>query len=249
MTATLFFCPCRNYMGDTNEIRQNDSAFRQRFKIYEPLPFQTPGEEIANSILHGLAILLAVAGLVILVLKSKGYFGGVERGPLAIASYSIYSASLILMFLVSTLYHAIQHEGAKRVFRVLDHSAIYVLIAGTYTPISLVGLGGNRGWVYFCIEWTLAIAGMILYTVSRSIMRRAELVVYILMGWAIIFGIRQLLNNVPAISALFLLAGGIVYTMGVFWYRRGHRRLSHVIWHIHVVAGAVCHWLSLWFMS
>jgi len=233
-------------MGASEEVL----GARQRLhKIPTPLPFQTPGEEIANSILHGMGILLAIAGLVLLVLRSRGLLGGTAGGPLAVSSYVIYSAMLILMFLLSTLYHAIQHEGAKRVFQVLDHSAIYLLIAGTYTPLSLLGLGGVLGWIYFGIEWALAITGIVLYSVKRTAMRRVEVVVYVLMGWAIVLVLQQLWDCIPLISFVLLLAGGSIYTMGTFWYRRRHRRLSHVIWHVHVVGGAACHWLSLWFMS
>jgi len=221
----------------------------KRNSVPYPLPFQTPGEEIANSILHGLGILLAVAGLVFLVLRSKGYLGGTAGGLLAAVSYLIFSVTLILMFLISTLYHAIQHEGAKRVFQVLDHSAVYLLIAGTYTPFSLLGLGGAWGWTYFGLEWALAITGTALYSANRTNMRRVELAVYILMGWAIIAGLYRLWSSIPRTSFILLLTGGVVYTMGTFWYRRRHRRVSHVIWHIHVVIAAACHWLSLWFMG
>ena len=222
-----------------------------------PLPFQTPGEEAANSILHGLGILLAVAGLVFLVLRSQGYVGGAAdasaaravHGSIAIASYLIFSIALILMFLASTLYHAIQHEGAKQVLRVLDHSAIYILIAGTYTPFSLLGLGGVWGWAYFGVEWALAITGVVLYSVNWKAIKRVEIAVYILMGWAIIAGIHRLWSSIPRLSFILLMAGGLLYTLGTFWYRRKHRRVSHVIWHAHVVAAAACHWLSLWFMS
>ena len=235
---------CRNIMSDSA-----DTPARRLFKIPTPLPFQTPGEEIANSILHGLGILLAVAGLVLLVLRSLGYLGGTASGPLAVVCYVIYSAMLISMFLASTLYHAIQHEGAKRVFQVLDHSAVYLLIAGTYTPFSLLGLKGAWGWTYFGAAWALAITGVVLYSVNLKILRRIELTVYILMGWAIAAGFHRLYSRIPRMSFWFLVGGGVIYTMGTFWYRRRHRRVSHVIWHAHVVSAAVCHWLSLWFMS
>ena len=227
----------------------SDPVKRQLLKIPTPLPFQTPGEEIANSILHGLGILLAVAGLVLLVLRSKGYLGGTASGPAAVTCYVIFSAMLITMFLASTLYHAIQHEGAKRVFQILDHSAVYLLIAGTYMPFSLLGLGGAWGWAYFGAAWAFAITGVVLYSVNWKIIRRVELTIYILMGWAIALAFRRLWSRIPRISFLFLLIGGVVYTAGTFWYRRRHRRISHVIWHVHVVSAAACHWLSLWFMS
>jgi hemolysin III len=223
------------------EGQRTEPVERQLQKIPTPLPFQTPGEEIANSILHGLGILLAVAGLVFMALR--------YRGPLAVTCYVLFSSMLILMFLASTLYHAIQHEGAKRVFQILDHSSVYLLIAGTYTPFSLLGLGGVWGWVYFGAEWALAISGVVLYSVNWKPIRRAELAVYIMMGWAIAFGFFRLWSRIPSASFILLVVGGVIYTLGTFWYRRRHRRLSHVIWHVHVVSAAVCHWLSLWLMS
>jgi len=236
-------------MSDLDVSKDQQSVKRKLLRIPTPLPFQTPGEEIANSILHGLGILLAIAGLVLLTLRSNGYLGGTASGRGAVACYVIYSVMLILMFLASTLYHAIQYEGAKRVFQVLDHSTVYLLIAGTYTPFCILGLGGAWGWAYFGVEWALAITGLVLYAANWKPMRKAELTVYILMGWAIVFGLFRLRSRIPGISFLFLLIGGIVYTMGTFWYRRRHRRVSHVIWHVHVVSAATCHWLSLLFMS
>lgn len=214
-----------------------------------PLPFQTPGEEIANSILHGSGVFLAIAGLTLLALKNRGYLGGNTASSLDIACYMIFSAAVISMFLASTLYHAIQHEKAKRVFQILDHSAIYLLIAGTYTPFSLLGLRGAWGWAYFGAEWALAVTGTVLYAVNWKYLRRAELWVYILMGWAILGGIWLLYRQIPLISFILLIAGGIAYTTGIFWYKRQHRRGAHVVWHLHVITGAICHWLSLWFMN
>ena len=231
------------------EITTNYQDIRLPRKIPVSLPFQTPGEEIANSVLHGLGVLLAIAGLVLLTLRTNGYPDGTGAGHLAVASYAVYSATLILMFLASTLYHAMRHEGAKRVFRIIDHSAIYLLIAGTYTPLSLLGFGGALGITYFIIEWALAVTGVVLCSVKHSSMKRVEVAVYVLMGWAVIAAFPRLWRNIPRISSILLLAGGLVYTMGTFWYRRRQRRASHVIWHVHVVAAAACHWLSLWFMS
>jgi hemolysin III len=196
-----------------------------------------------------LGILLAVAGLVLLVFRARGYLGGSTGGSKAVTCYVVFSAMMITMFLASTLYHAIQHEGAKRVFQILDHSAVYLLIAGTYTPFSLLGLQGAWGWAYFSVEWALAVTGIVLYSVNFKLLRRAELTVYILMGWAIAAGLPRLWRHIPPVSFFLLLGGGVVYTLGTFWYRRRHRRVSHVIWHIHVVNAAACHWLSLWFMS
>jgi hemolysin III len=214
-----------------------------------PLPFQTPGEEIANSILHGLGVLLAAAGLVLLCARGNGALGGAGGSTLAVVSYVIFTAAMITMFLASTLYHAIQAEGAKRVFRVIDHSAIYILIAGTYTPYSLLGFRGALGWVYFGLEWGLAITGVSLYSANVKFIKKIELVVYILMGWACAFGLFRLIRSLPSVSSLFLLAGGIAYTLGTIWYSQGSRRGAHVVWHVFVLAGAVLHWWSIWFLS
>jgi hemolysin III len=212
------------------------------YSIPAPLPFQTPAEEIANAVLHGIGVLLAVAGLVLLTAAGGG-------GVLAITSYVIFTASMIIMFLASTLYHAIQAEGAKRVFRIIDHSAIYVLIAGTYTPFSLLGFRGALGWVYFGIEWGLAALGVSLYAANVKFIKKIELIVYILMGWACAFGMVRLFRSIPRLSSLFLLLGGIAYTLGTVWYSRGTRRGFHVVWHAFVLAGAVLHWWSVWFLK
>jgi hemolysin III len=219
------------------------------YRIPTPLPFQTPGEEIANSILHGLGILLATAGLVLLCFRAGGRLGGRGGGVLAISSYIIFTTSMLAMFLASTLYHAIQAEGAKRVFRIIDHSAIYLLIAGTYTPYSLLGFKGVIGWVYFGIEWVLAAIGISLYSANVKFIKKVELIVYLLMGWALVVGLFRLLRSIPLLSSIFLIAGGAAYTLGTIWYSRANRRASHVIWHVFVLAGAVCHWFSIFFLS
>ncbi|AEJ19243.1 PAQR family membrane homeostasis protein TrhA [Gracilinema caldarium] len=221
----------------------------QNRKLPEPLPFQTPGEEIANSILHGIGALLSIAGLILLVLRANGYLGGSGGGALAITTFCIYTASLIIMFIASTLYHAIQHEGAKRVFRVLDHSSIYLLIAGTYTPFSLVLIRGFWGWFLFGMEWALAITGITLHGVGNKKFKKIEVLLYILMGWAVVLQWPQVLAHISAISLLWLIAGGFFYTIGVYWYAQKIKRGTHVTWHVFVLAGAICHWWSVWFIS
>jgi hemolysin III len=217
--------------------------------IPAPLPFQTPGEEIANSILHGLGLLLAIGGLALLVLRANGYLGGAGGGGRAVTSYVIFAVAMISMFLASTLYHAIQHEGAKRVFRILDHSAIYFLIAGTYTPFCLISFRGPWGWTLFGAEWALAITGIALYAVNYRPLKKAEIAVYLLMGWAMMASGPALFRSLPRISLILLAAGGVAYTLGTIWYLKPHRRGAHVTWHVFVLAGAVCHWWSIWFMS
>jgi hemolysin III len=218
-------------------------------KIPAPLPFQTPGEEIANAVIHGLGAALAIAGMVLLILRAGGSAG--EAGgtrALRITACTIYAASMILMFLASTLYHALQHDGAKRVFRILDHGAIYLLIAGTYTPLSLLCLRGTMGWVYVGFEWALAAAGISLYAAGCKFIKKIELAIYILMGWSIMAGISRLIRSASPSALIFLIAGGLSYTLGIVWYSRHSRRLSHVIWHVFVLAGAILHWFSVWFL-
>jgi hemolysin III len=214
-------------------------------KIPSPLPFQTPGEEIANAVIHGIGAGLAAAGMVLLILRAGGS-GAPERG-LRITACAIFASSMIIMFLASALYHAFQHDETKRVFRVLDHGAIYLLIAGTYTAYSLIALRGALGWVYFGLEWGLAAAGISLYAAGFKFIKRIELVIYLIMGWSIAAGFPRLLGVMPGPALACLAAGGAAYTLGTIWYSR-RRRLSHVIWHVFVLAGAVFHWFSVWLL-
>jgi hemolysin III len=222
---------------------------RKPHPIPPPLPFHTPGEDAVNALLHGLGLLLAVAGMVLLILRARGFLGGAGGGAKELASFTIFTASMIGMFLASTLYHAIRHEGTKRVFRVLDHAAIYLLIAGTYTPFCLLVLKGVPGWIFFGIEWGLALTGIVLHGVNCKALIRLELGLYILMGWAIAACWFRLIKVLPERSFILLAAGGILYTLGVHWYRKAHRRGAHIVWHVFVLGGALCHWWSVWFLS
>ncbi|MDR0562320.1 MAG: hemolysin III family protein [Spirochaetaceae bacterium] len=209
------------------------------------LSFQTPGEETANAVLHGAGVLLAITGMVFLVLRNKGYVNGGTGGPLGV--YITFTSTMISMFLASTLYHAIRHERAKRVLRIIDHAGIYLFIAGTCTPVCLLGLRGALGWVCFGIEWACAIAGITLYAVNCKALKKIEIGVYLMMGWAIVLCWFRL--DIPFISFVLLIAGGLAYTLGIFWYIKRSRRGTHVIWHIFVLAGAAGHWWAIWFMS
>ncbi|MDR2094092.1 MAG: hemolysin III family protein [Treponema sp.] len=219
----------------------------QTVKVYPvkpPLPFQTPGEEIANAVLHGFGVIFAITGLVLFTVRVQSG-GGADTGALALVSYLIFTGSMFTMFLASTLYHAIRHEEAKRVFRVLDHSSIYFLIAGTYTPFCLLGLKGAWGWSLFGFEWVLAVAGISLHAVNFRPLKKVEVIIYIFMGWAIAafwFKIKSL----PPASIVLLVSGGAAYTLGIFFYSLKNRRGAHVIWHVFVLAGAVCHWCAIW---
>ena len=213
------------------------------------LPFYSIGEEIANSVLHGIGTLGAIAGLVLLNLKTRGSLGRPGGSSVDITAVILFTAIMIGMYLVSTLYHAIQHRGAKRILRVLDHSAIYLFIAGTYTPLCLSALGGAWGWSIFEVEWALAALGITLYVLNNKTLKKIEVAVYILMGWVIAVGFVPLKRSVPAISFILFIAGGVAYTLGTIWYRRKNIKGTHAIWHFFVLAGTVCHWFSIWFLD
>ncbi|AEF85940.1 hemolysin-3 [Treponema primitia ZAS-2] len=212
------------------------------------LPFQTIGEEIANSILHGFGAFLAIVGLVLLVLRGNGYLGVAAAGAKTITSYVVFTGAMFCMFLASTLYHGIQHVEAKRILRILDHSAIYLFIAGSYTPFCLIGLKGAWGWAIFIAEWVLAAAGITLHAVNFRALKKVELIVYLLMGWAIVIATIPLVRSISHISLILLAAGGVAYTLGALFYRKREIRGTHVTWHAFVLVGAICHWLSIWWL-
>ncbi|MCL1958847.1 MAG: hemolysin III family protein [Spirochaetes bacterium] len=212
------------------------------------LPLYTIGEEIANSVLHGIGALAAIAGLVFLNLKNSGVLGGHRAADMDIVSAVLFAVTMIGMFLISTLYHAIQLQSVKRIFRKLDHSVIFIFIAGTYTPICLSGLRGAWGWSLFAVEWALALTGIILNILNSKTLKKIEITVYIMMGWAIIIGFVPLIHRVPVISVILLLAGGAAYTLGAVFYKKKSIKHTHVIWHTFVIIGAVCHWFSIWYL-
>lgn len=210
------------------------------------LPLYTIGEEIANSVLHGIGTLGAMAGLVLLSLKTRGVFGGYRAANIDRIAALLFAASMIGMFLISTLYHAIQHQSAKRILRKLDHSVIFIFIAGTYTPFCISGLGGAWGWGIFAFEWSLALLGIILNILDSKAIKKLEIAVYLMMGWAIIAGFFPLIRSVPIYSTILLFSGGIAYTLGVVWYKKKNIKHNHVIWHAFVIIGTICHWFAVW---
>lgn len=229
-------------MNTSTAVDKNVSGTRPRAKETPvPLPFQTPGEEIANSVIHGIGALLSVAALVLLVLRG--------RNAWEVVSYALYGSTMILLFLASTLYHAMVDERAKRVFQVFDHGAIYLLIAGTYTPFCLGPLRGPWGWTIFGFEWGLAIIGITLYAIGLKALKKVEVAVYILMGWVVVAGWMPLSRAVPRISLYLLIAGGLFYTVGTYWYSQKVKRGTHVTWHVFVFAGAFAHFWSIWYLS
>ena len=201
------------------------------------------GEEIANSVTHGVAALASVAALPILVAVA------VVRGdPWRVVGGAIFGATLILLYTASTLYHALTHSGAKRVFRVLDHSAIYLLIAGTYTPFALGALRGPWGWSLLGAVWALAALGITAKATLGFRFPRLSTAVYVGMGWLAVIAFRPLLAQIGLPGVMWLIAGGLCYTAGVIFFAWERLRYGHMVWHLFVAAGSVCHFFAvLWY--
>lgn len=201
----------------------------------------TLGEEIAHSVTHGLGALLSVLGLVLLLLRAAA--GG---DPWRIVSFAIFGAAMIVLYTSSTLYHALVPPRARRVFKILDHSAIYLLIAGTYTPYLLVCLRGGWGWSLFGVIWGLAAAGIVFKAFFAGRFKLVSTIVYLGMGWLVIIAIKPLLQSVPAGGLAWLLAGGAAYSLGTIFYLRKGMKYSHAVWHLFVLAGTICHFWSIY---
>jgi len=202
---------------------------------------QSTGEEIANSISHGLGFALAVAGAPVLIVAA------LRRGTFTdLVAVSVFAGAMALMYLTSTLYHALPVSRAKHVFHVLDHSAIYLLIAGSYTPFALGVLKGAWGWTLFGIVWGLATLGVLLKAFAGIRWHAVSTAVYVGMGWLALVAAKPLWDSLPAAGLAWLLAGGIAYTAGVWFYVRKDLRFGHLVWHLFVVAGTACHFVAVW---
>ena len=202
---------------------------------------QTLGEEIANSLSHGLGLVAAIVAAPFLLVSA------IHHGSAwTIVGASVFAASMVLLYLSSTLYHAIHNPRLKHLFQVFDHIAIYILIAGTYTPFTLGVLRGVTGWVIFGVVWGLAVLGIILKSVVGA--KRSPVlstILYLGMGWLIVLAARPLLAHMPVAGLWWLLAGGIAYTGGVVAYAATRYRYTHFIWHLFVIAGTVCHFVAV----
>jgi hemolysin III len=201
---------------------------------------QSLGEEIANSVSHGVGFLAAVAAAPVLVLSAVRS-GGAAR----ITGASVFAATMVLLYLTSTLYHALPRNRAKRVFQVLDHAAIFLMIAGTYTPFTLGVLHGTWGWTLFGLVWGLALAGVVLTAVGGVRYPKLSTGLYIAMGWLVLIAVKPLWLRVPPWGLFWLLAGGIAYTGGVAFYAAKRVRYSHFVWHLFVIAGTACHFIAV----
>jgi hemolysin III len=204
---------------------------------------QSLGEELANSITHGLALVASLAALPVLVLAASG-----RDDPLQLVGVTVFGAALVLLYSASTLYHAIPASGAKQVLRVVDHGAIYLLIAGTYTPFTLGALRGPVGWTLLATIWALALLGILAKWVYRFRYPRLSTALYVGMGWLILLAARPLVTHVSLAGLAWLLAGGLCYTAGVaFYWWDGRIRYGHAVWHGFVAAGSTCHFCAvLW---
>lgn len=206
-------------------------------------PMYSLGEEIFSAVAHGTGGLLAIAGTVVLIVLAAIY--STARG---VVSVSIYGASLIILYTMSTLYHAITNRRAKAFFRVMDHNTIFFLIAGTYTPITLVPLYGAVGWTLFVVVWGAAVVGIVFNSIDLERFKKPSLICYILMGWAILFAVNPMLSKVYPLALCFLLIGGLFYTLGVVFYVKKEKKYFHSIWHLFTVAGSVFHYFSILLM-
>ncbi|MDX6445008.1 MAG: hemolysin [Blastocatellia bacterium] len=205
----------------------------------------TLGEEIANSISHGIGLVLAMVATPILIMAALRY-GNTWR----IVGVSVFAASMVTLYLSSTLYHALTHDRAKQVFRMFDHCAIFLLIAGTYTPFTLGILRGPWGWTLLGLIWTLAAIGLTMKMVLRARYSWLSVILYLVMGWLVVIAAPQILRVMPLSGLAWLAAGGIAYTAGVGFYAAHRVRYAHFAWHLFVIAGTVCHFFAvLWYSA
>lgn len=200
----------------------------------------TLGEEIFNSVTHGIGALLSIAAIVILTVFA------VKKGSAwHVVSFSIFGSTLFLLYLSSTLYHSFTKEKIKNLFARFDHSAIFLLIAGTYTPFVLTTIRGPLGWTLFGIIWGLAIAGIIIRSIYLTRFRKLMVGIYVAMGWMFLIAIVPMIQNLPSSSIVFLFVGGGCYSLGVIFYAWRNLKYGHGIWHLFVLAGSITHFFSV----
>jgi hemolysin III len=199
------------------------------------------GEELANTITHGIGAILSILALVLMVILAV-----TQSSVIAVVSASIYGASMVLLFLASTLYHSFKHPGIKSSLKTLDHCAIYILIAGTYTPFMLISLQGAWGYTMTAIIWSLALFGIFFKIFYQHRFPKLSLFTYIAMGWLIIVASTEMMAKVPMGGLVLLAAGGLVYTLGTVFYVWERFPYNHAVWHLFVLAGAGCHFFAIY---
>ena len=199
-------------------------------------------EELANAITHGIGLILSLAGFAVLLV-----FAILRGGPLQIVSCAVYGTTLVCVYAASTLYHTLSWPRARRALKIFDHCAIYLLIAGTYTPFTLVSLRGGWGWSLFAIVWALAMAGIVFKFWFIDHFKILSTALYLAMGWIALIAIRPLLTSIPAHGIYWLFAGGLLYSIGVGFFAARGLRFAHAIWHLFVIAGSACHYFAVLF--
>ena len=220
-------------MMDQSEYKQHRIA----------IPRYTLGEELMSSITHGVGALLGITALVLCIVKCAP-----TRDTYRIVSAIVFGVTTILLYTMSCLYHALKINKAKRVFRVFDHCTIFLLIAGTYTPYTLVTLRENGGWWLFAVVWFLAVAGIVFNAISLKRFAKASVIVYLLMGWMILFSIKGLYSSLDAKGIRLLVAGGIAYSVGALLYAIGtHKKRFHPLFHFFCLAGSIFHFFSIYY--
>lgn len=202
---------------------------------------QSIGEEIANAISHGAGALLAIAGTVIMLVRAA-----VSGSPISVVCAALYGASLIVLYGSSCLYHALQHAGAKKVFRIFDHCTIFLLIWGTYIPVALCLIGGALGWILFAFQGVCAVTGIIFNAIDLNRWSRVSIILYIMMGWAVIVTGPRVFSCLTAGGAALLVGGGVAYTLGILFYRARHKYM-HFVWHLFVIAGSTLQYFFVLF--
>jgi hemolysin III len=207
--------------------------------MVETVP-QSKREEIANAITHGLGALMAIAALVILTV-----FSAIKGNAWHIVSFSVFGATLVILYLASTLYHSLTNEKVKILFRKLDHMSIYLLIAGTYTPFCLTVLNNWVGWTLFGIVWGSAILGIVVKAFFTGKKELLSTILYVVMGWVALFAIKPLYDSVSLTSFILLMAGGVFYTAGTYFFTKDRIKYFHSIWHLFVLAGSTFHFFAV----
>ncbi|WP_346796737.1 hemolysin III family protein [Halomonas sp. Bachu 37] len=211
---------------------------------YNDMPGEfSVSEERLHSISHGIGAVLSLLGMAALLVAASL---AAHIDPWKLLSFSLYSATLVLLYTVSTLYHGIRHPRWKRFFQHFDHCAIYLLIAGTYTPFLLVNMRGPTGWTLFAVVWTMALAGIACKLLWPQRLAVLRVVIYLAMGWLIVLASGELAASLPATGIVLLVAGGLTYTVGVIFYAVRAIPYNHAIWHVFVIAGSVCHYFAVY---
>lgn len=209
--------------------------------LHDRLVYYTEAEELANRVTHGFGALLSLVGLVLLIVAASS-----TGDPWRIVSVSIYGAVLTIFYVISTLYHSVRAPRVRYLFRILDHSGIYLVIAGSYTPFTLVSLRGAWGWSLFGTVWGLAIAGVVLKSFMTHRLQVIAPLLYIAMGWIVVIALKPLLVALTPAGMGWLVAGGLAYTLGVGVYAWDRIPFNHAIWHVFVLVGSACHFAAVY---